>query len=89
MLCRLHLHNLDIVFGWDRPDVVKEVADFERGVPQPVAVPQLDGPDRCVVAIQALRLRQLLGSLLFCAWGQLLKAAQSCRHPCVWASLNS
>ncbi|KAI7835289.1 hypothetical protein COHA_010809 [Chlorella ohadii] len=43
---RLTLRNLNIVFGWDRPDVVKEVADFERGVPQPVAVPQLDGPDR-------------------------------------------
>ncbi len=70
MLCRLTLRNLDIVSGWDRPDVVQAVAKFEIGVPQPVAVPRQDGPDRCVVALLTpihsygqLRLHLLLGSL--------------------------
>lgn len=45
--CRLTLTNLNILFDWERPDVVKETASFQRGVPGRVAAPQLDGPNRC------------------------------------------
>ncbi|PRW45069.1 von Hippel-Lindau disease tumor suppressor beta alpha domain [Chlorella sorokiniana] len=47
----MHLKNLDIVFGWDRPDVAKEVTSFQRGVPLPVAQPQLDGPNRLLAML--------------------------------------
>lgn len=52
MLHRMHLKDLDIVFGWGRPEVVKEVATLQRGVPLPVAKPQLGGANRCAFALQ-------------------------------------
>ncbi|KAL4440531.1 hypothetical protein ABPG75_003532 [Micractinium tetrahymenae] len=42
---RLELKNFNILFDWERPEVQR----FQRGVPNPVAAPQLDGPNRLLV----------------------------------------
>lgn len=43
---RLVLKNFNILFDWQRPDVAKQVVRFQRGVPERVAAPELDGPNR-------------------------------------------